>query len=343
MIAFASILAFLIACWMALRLQDPASRLHILDHPNERSLHDVPTPRSGGVAVIVATLIGWALFGGYLLPGFAWLLAAVLLLWGVGLWDDLGHLAARYRLTAHLIAGLLVIGGGYQSVVFPLPFSDPLTLPRVAAIGFTLLFLVWMINLYNFMDGMDGLAGGMGVFGFGGLALAGAMVGDGLFVGLNLMVVAGLLGFLVWNLPKASIFLGDAGSSVLGLLAGAFSVIGEVRGAAPLWAGILLFSPFIFDATLTLLHRALRKEKVWEAHRDHLFQRLVTAGWTTRRTLGWAYGIMAVALLATLAAVRDPALAWWMIAGLGSLYGGVALAVHQRLSLISIPSERSLR
>jgi UDP-N-acetylmuramyl pentapeptide phosphotransferase/UDP-N-acetylglucosamine-1-phosphate transferase len=199
----------------------------------------------------------------------------------------------------------------------------------LVALPFTLLFLVWMINLYNFMDGMDGLAGGMGVFGFGGLALAGGMAGDELFVGLNLMVVAGLLGFLVWNLPRAAIFLGDAGSSVLGLLAGALAVIGEARGVLPLWAGILLFSPFIFDATLTLLHRAMKREKVWQAHRDHLYQRLVRAGWSSRGTLIWAYLVMTIALMATLLAVDEPSWAWPVIVILGLFYGGIALVVRR--------------
>jgi UDP-N-acetylmuramyl pentapeptide phosphotransferase/UDP-N-acetylglucosamine-1-phosphate transferase len=132
-------------------------------------------------------------------------------------------------------------------------------LPDWLALGLTLLYVVWMINLYNFMDGMDGFAGGMAVFGFGGLAVLG-LIGQALpFAVTALVIAASSAGFLTRNFPPARIFLGDVGSSVLGLLAAAMTLWGADIGLFPLWVGWLLFSPFIIDATWTLLRRIVQR------------------------------------------------------------------------------------
>ena len=172
-----------------------------------------------------------------------------------------------------------------------------------------------MINLYTVRDGMAGFASGMAVFGFGALALAGWLGGDPGFALANAAVAAAAGGFLLHNFPPARIFLGDLGSATLGLLAAILSLIGAQRGLFPLWVAWLAFSPFIVDATWTLLRRLGRRERVWVAHRSHHYQRLVLAGWSHRKTVLRSYLLMA-ACGATAAAALDMSVRdQWLLLG----------------------------
>lgn len=288
----APVLAFVVAWRVTRACCRPGSWLYFLDQPNERSLHVTPTPRTGGVGVMTGLLVGGALVwvaGLGSLPLGAALAGAVGLAL-VGLADDRFGLSARTRLFVQvLVAGLYLAllgpaGGGFE----------------VLALG---VGLVWMGNLYNFMDGSDGLAGGMALFGFSAYALAAALGGQ---EGLALVcgaVAAAAAGFLVFNFHPARIFMGDAGSVPLGFLAGALGLAGRESGAWPLWFPLLVFAPFILDASVTLLRRALRGERVWEAHRTHYYQRLVQIGMGHRRTALLAYALMAVAGAAAVAAL----------------------------------------
>lgn len=288
----APVLAFVVAWGVTRACCRPGAWLYFLDQPNERSLHVTPTPRTGGVGVMAGLLAGGALVGvaglGSVPMGTALVGAGGLAL--VGLADDRFSLSARSRLFVQvLVAGLYLaqlgpVGGGFE----------------VLALG---VGLVWMGNLYNFMDGSDGLAGGMALFGFSAYALAAALGGQ---EGLALVcgaVAAAAAGFLVFNFHPARIFMGDAGSVPLGFLAGALGLAGRETGAWPLWFPLLVFAPFILDASVTLLRRALRGERVWEAHRTHYYQRLVQMGMGHRRTALLAYALMAVAGAAAVAAL----------------------------------------
>lgn len=160
--------------------------------------------------------------------------------------------------------------------------------------------LVWMSNLYNFMDGSDGLAGGMAVSGFGAYALAAWLSGDVAMSLLNASIATAALGFLCFNFPPARMFMGDVGSVPLGFVAGALGYQGWLQGLWPWWFPLLVFSPFAVDATLTLLRRASRGERVWQAHREHYYQRLVRMGWGHRKTALAEYGLMLVTALSAL-------------------------------------------
>ncbi len=200
----------------------------------------------------------------------------------VGLADDRFTLSAKLRLLAQLL-----VAGAYLALLGPAAGWLELL-----ALG---LGLVWMGNLYNFMDGSDGLAGGMALFGFSAFAVAAALAGQ---AGLALVcagVAAAAAGFLIFNFHPARIFMGDVGSVPLGFLAGALGLAGREGGAWPLWFPLLVFAPFILDATVTLLRRALRGERIWQAHRTHYYQRLVQMGAGHRRTALLAYALMAVA------------------------------------------------
>ncbi len=303
-----------------------------IDLPNARSLHDTPVPRTGGLAILLGVLMPWLVLAalGVDVPLFDWLFAALMLVALISFLDDLGHVPPWSRLLVHVLAALLLIAAGLHWPVFVLP-GVALHLPILITGVLTVLYVVWMINLYNFMDGMDGLAGGMAVIGFAALAILGWTGGEPLFSLIATSIAAASLGFLSGNFPPARIFLGDAGSSSLGLLAAGLSLWGVELQLFPLWAAWLAFSPFIVDATWTLLTRLIRRERVWEAHRTHHYQRLVLSGWGHRRTLLRAWLLMAAAAACAVAA---PRLAvdeqWFVLAAWLVIY----FLIHLRVALI---------
>ena len=331
-------LAFFSAALLAQSLCRPGSKLYILDHPNRRSLHESPTPRGGGlaifVAVVICSTIAAALYGTS--SDLLWLGTAALMIAGVSFLDVWLTIHLGYRIAVHLFAAYLIIREGLSLESFSLPgmvwsFPEPVT------IVISLLFIVWMINLYNFMDGMDGFAAGMAVMGFGGFALLGWLAGDTRFMALNLIVAAAAGGFLVFNFPPAKIFMGDLGSSLLGFLAAAFALWAERDGLFPLWVSVLIFSPLIVDATITLFRRILKGEKFWQAHKTHNYQRLVQLGWGHKRTVLWEYGLMLLCVIsAILVRSVDPTAQWVVLAGWLLLYGGLMFTVH-RLEARQVP------
>ncbi|USD23663.1 MraY family glycosyltransferase [Microbulbifer variabilis] len=229
-----------------------------LDVPNHRSMHSAPIPRTGGWALLAGCGLGIAVGPASLpLPVY---MSFVLLL-AVSAMDDIRHVAAKVRLAFQLIAALMVV----------------LALPVGLEWWWLPLFVLggaWMINLYNFMDGIDGFAGSMTVIGFSSLCLAFLLVEDWELAGVCVLFVVCALIFLRFNWSPAQIFLGDAGSTCIGLAAFTLSLFGWQRGAFELWFPIIVFSPFWVDASITLLRRMASGQRWWEAHREHFYQRL---------------------------------------------------------------------
>lgn len=309
----------------------------ILDYPNARSLHQSPTPRTGGLALLAGVVVGllpWLILSAWfdhrLDVRLLALLGAAGLVGLVAFLDDWREQPRRHRLLAHSLAALTLILLGLRWNTLGLPGWD-LPLPLWLVWPLSLLFIVWMINLYNFMDGMDGFAASMAACGFGSLAVLGVLGGDWAFVLPNGLLVAASLGFLTVNFPPARLFMGDLGSSVLGLFAAGLSLWGAQQGLFPLWAAWLAFSPFIVDATWTLLNRALRGERVWEAHRTHHYQRLVLAGWSHRQTLMRALVLMLAAAACAVAVPRLAVMDQWSVL-LG--WTGIYLLIHWRVRLL---------
>lgn len=273
-----------------------------LDLPGHRSLHQTPVPHGGGLGLVAVALAAGGWFG----LDAAWLLGiAVLAL--VSLLDDWLHLPFWLRLGVHL--------GVAAGVVFLHVLNvNPVTIGAVVIIA-------WAINAYNFMDGADGLAGSMAVTGFGAYAVAFAASGFGDLAGLCLALSAAALGFLVFNWHPARIFMGDVGSIPSGFLAGGLGWYGVVSGAWPLWFPLTVFAPFLLDASATLIRRAWRRERVWEAHRDHYYQRMVRMGCAhDAMCLRWLALMLGGALLALwLLHAGDEragwlgAAAWWCV------------------------------
>lgn len=154
------------------------------------------------------------------------------------------------------------------------------------------LLITWMTNLYNFMDGSDGLAGGMGLIGFASYAIAAYIMGEMHLAVMNAALSSACLAFLFFNFNPAKIFMGDSGSIPLGFLAGSIGAYGYFYALWPLWFPVLIFSPFIIDATVTLFKRQLAGEKIWQAHRSHYYQHLVQLGWGHRNTALAEYMLM---------------------------------------------------
>jgi len=323
--------AFALSSILTRQFCDPASRLHFLDHPNERSLHTNPTPRTGGVAInaglFLAAVVG-LIFSDASGP-LAWLSAASLLVAGFSFLDDMKGISVASRFIGHMIAAAVVMMGGLILPGLDLPgFSWHW--PVWVGVAFTALYLVWMINLYNFMDGMDGFAGGMAVIGFGTLAMLGLLAGHWFLFIASLVVAAAASGFLLFNFPPARIFMGDTGSSVLGLLAGGFSLWGVVDRVFPFWVAVLVFSPFIVDASVTLVRRLLRGELVWEGHKTHYYQRLVQLGWGHRKTVILEYGLMlACGASAVLGTQVGTASQWLILIGWCFIYPALMLLVSR--------------
>ena len=292
-------LVFLSSFGLTRLLCSPASRLYLLDYPNERSLHAEPLPRTGGLAIFGGVLLGIivcvALGEGAVFQANAilWILGMALPISAVSFWDDRAGLSPVLRLGIQALAAAGVVwGAGLTVTDISVPFIGGLSLGWLA-VPVTILFLMWVTNLYNFMDGMDGFAGGMTVLGYGVLGFM-AWTGDHYLMGLAILVATAAGGFLLYNLPPARIFMGDVGSVPLGFIAAALAVLGTRDGLFDIWIPLLIFSPFIVDATATLIRRLLKGERVWRAHREHYYQRLVLAGWGHRRTVLAEYVLMLV-------------------------------------------------
>lgn len=310
------VIAFLVsAAVLGLLLASGAARW-MLDRPNRRSLHVTPTPRSGGLAVIAGVAAGWW-WSGAQLETSLWIALAALAL--VSLYDDLRGAHVLLRFSVHLAVAAAAAWSmlGAQHAI-------PVVIVAALAIA-------WMTNLYNFMDGADGLAGGMALIGFGTYTVAAIVAGDYAFAAWNGAVAAAAGGFLLYNFPPARVFLGDAGAIPLGFLAGAFGVLGAVRGDWPWWFGILAFAPFIVDASITLARRLLRRARVWQAHREHYYQRLVRGGWTHRRTAIAEYALMAASGLLAVVAAALPHGQWLLLGGALAGYGLLLAWLERRL------------
>lgn len=269
-----SIFSFLLTLFGLFVLLNSRFKSLALDKPNERSLHSQIIPRTGGLAIMSGVLLTWLFIG----VSLDWLLLPLALI-AISLVDDIRGLKARWRLLAQIIVCTIFI------------FLNPYEFPFWAML-ILILACVWMVNLYNFMDGSDGLAGGMAVFGFGTYAIAAYLNGNPDLFALSVSIVGASIAFLIFNFHPAKIFMGDSGSVPLGFLAAAIGLTGWQQGTWPGWFPLMAFSPFIVDASVTLIKRMIRRERIWEAHKSHYYQRLVQMGWGHRKTAMAEYIVM---------------------------------------------------
>jgi len=255
-----------------------AIKKSIIDIPNERSSHTVPTPRGGGLAIVVVwyTFLTFAFFAGHMPTQLYLALMSSIVLAGVSFIDDIRNLSPRIRLASQLVSAVLALYflGGLQSI--DLGFTI-LKLPVWTNI-LVVVAILWAINLFNFLDGIDGYLGMEGVFVFVTLFL---FTHD-----FNTLAFAAVIaGFLVWNWPKAKIFCGDIGSTVIGFTIMVFGVNFQNTGQLSVLVPLILSGLFWVDASLTLWRRFRNKEQLSIAHRKHAYQRFTQAGFSHRKVV----------------------------------------------------------
>jgi UDP-N-acetylmuramyl pentapeptide phosphotransferase/UDP-N-acetylglucosamine-1-phosphate transferase len=305
-IAFAgSLLALAMASVSTRAAIGYAQRRGMLDLPGQRRSHTAPTPRGGGIGIVLACLVTLPIvLSG--LPGpwsagvIASLACALSLVAAIGWWDDHRPLRQWPRLGVQLLAGAVfvapLLADGHLSWLW---------LPWLVLAG------GWSINLHNFMDGIDALLAQQGLFVAVGLGALAASVGQSALAGAGFVVAAACLGFWFYNRPPARIFMGDVGSGSVGLLLFALTAMAWRIDATLAWPALILASAFVVDASLTLLNRFLRGRRWYAPHREHLYQWLVRSGRTHAATAAWYLGWnLLVAAPAAIGARLHPALAW---------------------------------
>jgi Fuc2NAc and GlcNAc transferase len=272
----------------------------VLDVPNQRSSHTRPTPRGGGLAIVVAFLVGlgvWLLLGGSLSPRALGWLAGALLIAAIGFADDVRSLPALPRLGVQLAAtGLLTLAGVQER-------SPAL----IAVLPLAFLYITLVTNVYNFMDGIDGLATTQAIIGGAALAVAGATVGNPLLQTCGALIGAAATGFLAWNKPPARVFMGDVSSTFLGYSFAGLCLLANIGvggNRLPVEFDLVLLAPFLFDGVVTLSRRIVQGERWYAAHRTHYYQRLVQRGWSHAQVTGLYGGLGLLAALSALGVLQ---------------------------------------
>lgn len=255
-----------------------------MDIPNERSSHSRPIPRGGGIAIVATlalALVAWRLVEDIPLPGLGFFIAFGIVVL-VSFVDDRKSLPASIRFLLQGIAAAIIVWETHGLDSFPLPEAYSL---HIGWLGYPLawFWIVAVMNIYNFMDGINGYAASQAA-----LAGVAVVILDPVGVGgvLGLIIAAAALGFLVFNFGKATIFLGDVGSISLGFLFASLPFyFRTMETASSVFWMIMILWFFLADGAFTLLRRLYKREKIWEAHRQHYFQRLVDGGWSHQKTV----------------------------------------------------------
>ncbi len=300
-----TVVAAVVCAWLGTGLvRGYALRRSLLDVPNHRSSHTVPTPRGGGLAIVVVVMVATALQ--YLHGEINSRIAVVVTVGGglialVGWVDDRHGVQAAARALAHFTAAIIAVYfiGTPDSIVFG---NRTLALGPIYQV-LAVFGIVWLTNLFNFMDGIDGIAAGeaTAVAAAGGVLLLAA--GERGTATLAMMVGGASLGFLFWNWPPAKIFMGDVGSGFLGFVLAVIALASSSSEAVFLEIWLLLLGVFVFDATVTLVRR-LGRERFYEAHRRHAYQRAVQSGFSHAQ-------VALCVLLMNVALAAIGALAWY--------------------------------
>ncbi|MGI9344230.1 MAG: MraY family glycosyltransferase [Gammaproteobacteria bacterium] len=294
-----------------------ALNAEMLDRPNERSSHIVPTPRGGGVAIVVAITAAWVavyVTAGFTIGPLPTLTLTALLVAAVGFVDDHRDVPAQWRLLIHLAAagGLVLASGGLAPIATPFGTVESAWLGTI----FAVLYVAWILNLYNFMDGIDGIAGVEAATVAAGAALLLMLDGQPGLAVVVAAIGAAAVGFLVWNWAPAKIFMGDVGSSFLGFVLGGLAIVSHNIGSLDIYAWSILLGVFVVDATIALVRRLARGERVYQAHRSHAYQHAAIRH-GSHAIVSAAVGVLNIAWLLPLAA----------LVGTGRIDGTLGLAV----------------
>lgn len=310
-------LFFVLAWALTALVLTMARRAKLIDVPNVRSSHQQPTPRGGGLAIVVSLAVAspWLAGADTVSARLALdVIPAALAVAAIGIVDDRWQLPTWPRAVVHMMAGAWIL---HRLPGLPVVELLGVNLGEgVVGVALALLYLVWATNLFNFMDGTDGIAASQAI-----LVNVGAAVLQGVFLGGTAWLGPALVacccaGFLAWNWPPARIFMGDVGSGFLGLLIGSMTLVYALEASILFWAWMILQGTFMVDATTTIFRRLARGERVTQAHRSHAYQHLARR--VGHRTVMCAFG-------ATIGFWLFP-LAWLVVHGTLSGFMGVVLA-----------------
>jgi len=285
----------------------------IMDVPNARSSHQVPTPRAGGVAIVL-TFIGGVLAiflvadTAQIKQEYFWgfLFSAVLIAL-ISFYDDLKHYSFTIKLVTHVIAVAVVIGTGIVLDQLAMPVIGLTQLHWVGGVV-TFFWLLGLTNAYNFMDGIDGLAASTAIIVCAFFAWITFHQGSYFIYILSYTIMAGAAGFLIWNRPPARIFMGDVGSAFLGFVFACMAIIAARydQSHTSFMVMPMLLLHYIFDTSFTMGRRALAGENIAEAHRSHLYQLLVQMGLSHGRVSLIYGGLAVIQGVAAMALVQTP-------------------------------------
>jgi UDP-GlcNAc:undecaprenyl-phosphate GlcNAc-1-phosphate transferase len=311
----------------------------LVDVPNQRSSHKEPTPRGGGLGILVAFAAGLLALHGLsdapmLDPAVAGFAAGGLVMGVAGLADDIKPMSFAVKLVAQVVASVIAMTAGLVIEIVYVPGLGPVEL-GAAGYALTMLWMIGLANAYNFMDGLDGVAGGTAMLASGFLCAVGILLGDGRVAVLSLLLAATSGGFLLLNFPPARIFMGDVGSQFLGFTFAALGVLlaqGDTTGTLVLIMPALLFH-FLFDTLFTVVRRWRRGEDLTSAHRSHLYQLLNRSGLSHRQVATFHYLLVATQGAAALwmvhAAPGQRPLAFLGLALVQAIYAQVSLRLFR--------------
>ena len=289
-ILFLILLSVALSFVLTYLIKEYSLRKKILAEPNERSLHEKPTPTGGGVAIVFVWYLGISILflSGIIEKELFYALLCGALIAVISLIDDIFSLSPLLRLIVHFISSIsaLWLLGGLRPIIIPeFEMNYTYIIYPLAIIG-----MVWFINLFNFMDGVDGFASVQAII----ISLVMFIFTGGIS---NILLIACITGFLFWNWPKARIFMGDVGSTQLGFILVVLGIYFHNKLEFSILNWIMLASPFWFDATLTLFRRWRNGEKLSEAHRKHAYQRFVQAGFTHQKLIFVLIGVNSINIL----------------------------------------------
>lgn len=313
-----------------------ALRAGVIDRPNSRSSHVVATPRGGGLAILAASSAAIAVGGTLRVIGPFDAMTLAVGAWTLGIvgWiDDRRSLGAKTRIGVHFLVAAWTL---YRVGGLPVVRLGASTLSlRWTGYAFGAIGLVWSINLFNFMDGIDGLAGSQAFLILVTMGVLLLQASDRSLGLIALVLGAASLGFLPWNWPPARIFLGDVGSGPMGYLIASIAVQSENRGEVPLLVATLVSAAFIVDATVTLIRRMLRRERLSQAHRSHAYQRLARSfGSHVVVSLG-AAGATTLFAVAGVAATYRPRLLLPALLGTAAVLAGILFLAERREPMVT--------
>jgi UDP-N-acetylmuramyl pentapeptide phosphotransferase/UDP-N-acetylglucosamine-1-phosphate transferase len=278
------------------KIQKWADRRNVLDIPNERSSHSKPTPKGGGIIIVLLTLIGLIILHSIVNGTNDYLLLTVyiisgILIAGISFLDDLYPLKNSIRFAVQGLAAIVIIYYIDSVNSIDVPFIGTISFGLVGFL-LTFIWLTGLTNIYNFMDGIDGIAAIQAITAAVGWLIVGILLNDLFIIILGTLLLSSCLGFILHNWQPAKIFMGDVGSAFIGFSFAFLALYAYSLDAKLFMVGVIFIWPFVFDSTFTLIRRMLRKENIFHAHRSHIYQRLVIAG-CSHRFVSKLYGLLA--------------------------------------------------